>query len=305
MENVSLLNVSKQCLVNNAKFSIVEDISFDIAPREIFGLLGINGAGKTTTIKMLAGLTIPDSGKVRVFGMDPSRAAAQKVIGTILEGNRNLYWQLSALENLVYFGVLKGMSIKNAKRKAMKLMEQFDFLQHSEKRVQNMSRGMQQKLAIKVALMHGPKLLILDEPTLGLDGATRDFFSQFICEVARELDVAVLLTSHDLEFVGRTATSFGILNSGRLVKKGLMTDLDSLVNSSGYRVKLAGEIPRSSHVLINKFGDEVKRSNPTDFVVSKDYLYRFLQMIEPTEILQVKSLANNLEDLVRDARMEA
>ncbi|WP_232426990.1 ABC transporter ATP-binding protein [Teredinibacter turnerae] len=304
MDRVSISDVSKKYIYKGKSHLVVDEVSFDICPGEIFGLLGVNGAGKTTTIKMISGLTIPDSGTVRIFGLDPTNSKTQKLIGTILEGNRNLYWQLTALENLVYFGVLKGMSIAAARKKGTALMEEFQFDQYKDLLVQNMSRGMQQKLAIKVALMHEPKVLILDEPTLGLDVPTKDFFSRFISDIAKNMGISILLTSHDLEFVGRTSNSFGVIQNGKLVKRGKMHELNTWIDNSGYRVILADELGSDEAKQLENFGGKVIQENHTNFLVSKEHLYQFLDAIKPVNIINIKSLANDLEELLLNARLE-
>ncbi|ACR10648.1 ABC transporter, ATP-binding protein [Teredinibacter turnerae T7901] len=304
MDSVSISEVSKKYIYKGKAHLVVDEISFDIRPGEIFGLLGVNGAGKTTTIKMISGLTIPDSGTVRIFGLDPSNSKTQKLIGTILEGNRNLYWQLTALENLVYFGVLKGMSIAAARKKGAALMEEFQFDQYKDLLVQNMSRGMQQKLAIKVALMHEPKVLILDEPTLGLDVPTKDFFSRFISDIAKNMGISILLTSHDLEFVGRTSNSFGVIQNGKLVKYGKMQELNAWIDDSGYRVILADELGGDEAKQLEKFGGKVIQENHANFLVSKEHLYQFLDAVKPANIINIKSLANDLEELLLNTRLE-
>ena len=145
----------------------VRNVSFNIESGEVLAFLGANGAGKTTTIKMIAGLILPDRGQVKIAGRDPHRQAiARKAVGAVLEGNRNVYWRLNPEENLEYFGVLRGLSGYVARQRAKDLLERFELVPKRNTIVQNLSRGMQQKLAIAVALIHEPQLLLLDEPTL-------------------------------------------------------------------------------------------------------------------------------------------
>lgn len=129
--------------------------------------LGSNGAGKTTVLKSVAGLVTPDQGHVRINGYavrGRGRRRALRSFGAVLEGNRNLYWRLTPLENLLYFGALKGMPGKECRLHAHELLERFGLLEKSRTLVQQLSRGMQQRLAIAVAVVHRPPLLLLTNP---------------------------------------------------------------------------------------------------------------------------------------------
>lgn len=299
MERVIVSNISKSYRNGNGEsFKVVDGVDFTISPGEIFAFLGVNGAGKTSTIKMISGLTLPDSGSITIYGKDPSQSSSQHLLGAILEGNRNLYWRLSALENLIYYGVLKGLSIKQAKARGMHLLEQFNFLEHKKLLVQYMSRGMQQKLAILVALVHSPKVLILDEPTLGLDVATRDTFSTIVKEIARNFQVCVLLTSHDLEFVGRTASSYSIIQKGKIVRKGKLDELNGLMDSSGYRVRLGNDFDKNIDECLHGYSGIIVKEENNSFVVPREHLYEILERLKPANILQVSALTNDLEQLL-------
>lgn len=163
-------NLRKTFRSGSGDVEAVRGISLKIEEGIVLGFLGPNGAGKTTTIKMIAGLVRPDSGSIRVAGLNPHDGPeALRHIGAVLEGNRNIYWRLTPLENLEYFGVLKGMAAKVARAKGREILERFGLAEKMKSPVQELSRGMQQKIAIAVALVHEPSLLLLDEPTLGLD----------------------------------------------------------------------------------------------------------------------------------------
>src|SRR5690606_22933995 len=152
-------------------FRAVDGISFSVDRGQVVGLLGPNGAGKTTTIKCLCGLIYPDAGSVKVNGVDVSRdrSKALRHISAVLEGNRNLYWRLTPLENLTYFAGNRGVSPHESRKSALELLARFGLADKANTQVNDLSRGMQQKLAIAVALQAGTDLILLDEPTLGLD----------------------------------------------------------------------------------------------------------------------------------------
>ncbi|NJM57303.1 MAG: ABC transporter ATP-binding protein, partial [Synechococcales cyanobacterium RU_4_20] len=141
----------------------VRGVDLAIAPGQILAF-SAERAGKATTIKMIAGLIRPDAGTVAIAGRDPHREPdAVRQLGAVLEGNRNLYWRLTPMENLEYFGVLRGLTRQAARRQGRQLLERFELTGKRDAAVQNLSRGMQQKVAIAVALVHQPQLLLLDE----------------------------------------------------------------------------------------------------------------------------------------------
>lgn len=170
MSILEVCNLQKTYQQRGKRIEALRGVSFNINAGEVLAFLGPNGAGKTTSIKMIAGLIQPDSGSVRIAGCDPQRnPQALRSLGAVLEGSRNLYWRLTPQENLEYFGVLRGSSPKATHQQAMRLLERFGLMHKRRTPVKALSRGMQQKLAIAVALVHKPQLLLLDEPTLGLD----------------------------------------------------------------------------------------------------------------------------------------
>src|SRR5262249_5065163 len=149
----------------------VADLNMSIPEGEVFSFLGPNGAGKTTTIKMVCGLITPTSGQITLNGYDIARQSRKAVsqIGVVLEGARNIYWRLSAWENLLYFGRLRGCSDKKLKALAEQLLRELDLWDRRNDPVRFFSRGMQQKIALASALVTDPSIILLDEPTLGLD----------------------------------------------------------------------------------------------------------------------------------------
>ena len=182
--------------------SAVNDISFGVEEGEILGLLGPNGAGKTTTIKMICGLLKPDSGRVLVKGVDNQRGRlrALRHLSAVLEGNRNLYWRLSVRENMLYFAGNRGVSARAARPKIDALLGRFHLADKADELVNNLSRGMQQKLAIAVALLAGTEVVLLDEPTLGLDVGTGLEVRALLREVAAE-GRTIIISTHDMDVV--------------------------------------------------------------------------------------------------------
>jgi ABC-2 type transport system ATP-binding protein len=199
---------------------VVADISFALHAGEILALLGPNGAGKTTTIKMILGLILPTTGHAKIKGYDMSqereaRLGAQHV-GAVLEGARNAYWRLSALENLRYFGGLRGLSRPKIEERADHLLTMLDLIEQRHVEVRKFSRGMQQKVAIANALMHDPDILILDEPTLGLDVAAARLLEETVAALAG-MGKAILLTTHVMDLAQRLAGRILVIHQGQEV----------------------------------------------------------------------------------------
>lgn len=199
---------------------VVAGVSFSLCAGEILALLGPNGAGKTTTIKMALGLILPTSGYAEIMGYDMSHAKEMRVgaqhVGAVLEGARNAYWRLSALENLRYFGGLRGLSRSQIDDRAHDLLTKLDLIEQRDVEVRKFSRGMQQKVAIANALMHNPDILILDEPTLGLDVAAARLLEETVANLAAE-GKAVLLTTHVMDLAQRLAGRIFVIHQGREV----------------------------------------------------------------------------------------
>ena len=218
----------------------VKDVSFEVRQGEILGLLGPNGAGKTTTIKMICSLIRPDSGRVRVNGVDNLRGRLRSLrhISAVLEGNRNLYWRLSVRENMDYFVGNRGESPRKRKRDIERILEIFKLSDKSDELVNNLSRGMQQKLAIAVALLANTELILLDEPTLGLDVETGYEVREVLRQISDE-GRTIIISTHDMPVVQDLCERTVIINEGRVVVDEQVNRLLTLFETRAYQVRLA------------------------------------------------------------------
>jgi ABC-2 type transport system ATP-binding protein len=224
----------------------VEEVSLRVAEGSVFGFLGPNGAGKTTTIKILAGLLSPTTGTVRLNGHDVARhrSAAMAQFGAVLEGSRNVYWTLSARQNLVYFGRLKGLRKADARTRADELLAELGLWDRRDGKVGGFSRGMQQKVAIAAALIADPPIVLLDEPTLGLDVAATRAVKERITAMARDRGTTVLLTTHQLDVVEELCDHVAVLRSGRVVADLPTRDLlAGFREHDRYEIRIEGEPP--------------------------------------------------------------
>ncbi len=227
----------------SAPVRAVVDLSLSIPRGQILGFLGPNGAGKTTTIKMMCGVVTPDSGKVTLLGHDVQRdrGGAMRQFGAVLEGARTVYWRLSAMENLMYFGRLKGVRDKYLKPRAERLLKELDLWERRNDDVREFSRGMQQKVAISAALMSDPPIILLDEPTLGLDVESAQTVREWVSRLAKEENKTVLLTTHQLAMAQELCDRIAIINEGRLIADRTVGELLSLFRRDYYTIRVGGQ----------------------------------------------------------------
>jgi ABC-2 type transport system ATP-binding protein len=218
MHTVEFERVSKSFSEKN----ILQDISFSVRQGEIFGLLGPNGAGKTTLIRLFLDIIRPDSGEIRVFGNFLSPAAKDK-IGYLPE-ERGLYRKTKLLDMLVYLAQLKGMPEKQAHLNAESLLKSLELYQHKNKKVEELSKGMQQKIQFLSAIIHEPELVILDEPFSGLDPVNTKTVMARILQL-RTTGKTVILSTHMMEQAQTLCDRILMLNKGRRVLYGPVDDI--------------------------------------------------------------------------------
>mgnify|MGYP001178295032 FL=1 len=200
----------------------VEGISFTISEGETYGLLGPNGAGKTTTINMIAGLLTPDQGSVTVLG-EPVVGNRKSLIGLVPQ-DVALYPDLSALENLQFFGKLQNMGGARLKSRIAEVLEIVGLADRARDHIDTYSGGMKRRANIAVGLLHEPRLLILDEPTVGVDPQSRNSILEAVTELGGA-GMAVLYTTHYMEEAERLCDRVGIIDAGRLIVEGTREEL--------------------------------------------------------------------------------
>lgn len=206
----------------------VNDVSFDVYQGEVFGFLGPNGAGKTTTIKVIVGLLQPTSGTVKVAGYDvQSQSMLAKASSGYVPDTPNLYAKLSGRELLHFVGDLYNMDRTQVAHRIDELLRMFDLINAADDTIDSYSHGMQQKAALAAALMHDPKVLILDEPTVGLDPKSARLIKDILRQLA-DRGAAVMLSTHILEIAERMCDRIGIINKGQLIAVGTMDELRTL-----------------------------------------------------------------------------
>jgi len=232
MSTVKANHLSKQF----ADVQAVADVSFAVEPGEIFGLLGPNGAGKTTTIRMILDIFKPDQGSIQVFGGKLNMAGKRR-IGYLPE-ERGLYKNEKLETTLVYLAMLKGLDKKTAERRLTDWLERFDLSEHRHKKVQELSRGMQQKAQIIATLLHDPDLIVVDEPFSGLDPVNTRLVKQ-ILEEKRAAGKTIIMSTHQMYQVEALCNRIVLIDKGHTVLYGLVHEIKR--NFAGNALLLRGQ----------------------------------------------------------------
>jgi ABC-2 type transport system ATP-binding protein len=214
------------------ELTAVDNVTFSVAPGQFFGFLGPNGAGKSTTIKMLTGLLEPSSGSVQILGQPftASSLDVKRQIGVVPEGMA-LLGRLTAPEYLRFVGRMYGLDRETTNRRTTELLDFMQLANESRKMVTDFSHGMQKKLALAAAVIHGPKVLFLDEPFEGVDAIAAGMLKSMLQGMIQR-GATIFLTTHVLEIVERLCSHVAIISKGRLVANGSMEELRSGVAST-------------------------------------------------------------------------
>jgi len=229
---ISIQNVTKVFPIpfRRERVVAVDDLSLTVEPGQVYGLLGPNGSGKSTTMKIVLGLVTPTSGRTEIFGCDSARVASRVQVGFLPE-NPYFYKFLTGFETLQFFGKLCGLRGRALEERARELLALVRLEEAADRRIGGYSKGMLQRIGLAQALIQEPRLLVLDEPTAGVDPAgsreIRDLILGF-----KDRGITVLLCSHLLEQVQEICDRVGILHRGRLIREGQLADLISIENQT-------------------------------------------------------------------------
>ncbi|MFH1050803.1 MAG: ATP-binding cassette domain-containing protein [bacterium] len=199
------------------KFTAVDKISFEVEPGTIFGILGPNGAGKTTTIRMITNILMPDEGKILLFD-EPVNPVHQNRIGYLPE-ERGLYKKIKVIEQLIYFAQLKGMTRSASHKAANQWLRDLDAKDWGNKKIQELSKGMQQKVQFISTILHSPDLLVLDEPFSGFDPINVETLKKIISD-QKEAGKTILLSTHVMEQVEQLCDNIILINKGTIILQG-------------------------------------------------------------------------------------
>jgi ABC-2 type transport system ATP-binding protein len=233
MQTIELQQVRK----SYDKFVAVKDLSLTIEQGSIFGLLGPNGAGKTSTIRMMIGITAPDSGQVRMFG-EPFRRDHLKRIGYLPETS-GLYKKMKVSEQLILFGKLHGLTTADAAQRARRWCEKMEIADAMEKKAEELSKGMQQKMQFIATLLHDPDFLIMDEPFSGLDPVNAALLKDVLLELNKQ-GRTILFSTHRMDQVEKLCDSICLINRGEAVLEGKLKEIKGRYGKSNVQIEYEG-----------------------------------------------------------------
>jgi ABC-2 type transport system ATP-binding protein len=250
----------------------VDDVSFSVDRGEVVGLLGPNGAGKTTTIKCLCTLVEPTRGEISIAGEDAVRRprAAVGKVAAVLEGNRNTYWRLTVRENLEFFAALNGHSTRSVRGLIAELIERFGLADKRDTVSLQLSRGMQQKLAVACAFVKQTPVLFLDEPTLGLDVETSHQLRTELRELGTNEDRTIVVSSHDMDVVQDVCDRVIIINEGKVVTDDKVSNLLELFSARAYTFTVRDRLTAAQEQLLRQrfpFGEVSSDTHVTSISV--------------------------------------
>ncbi|SHH95225.1 ABC-2 type transport system ATP-binding protein [Clostridium collagenovorans DSM 3089] len=237
-------NIVKQFKKKNSVVTAIDNVNLKINNGEIICILGHNGAGKTTLMKCIGGLITPTSGSIMLNSKDiiKDKSIPKKSVGAVLEGSRNIYYYLSAKDNLKYFGLLNNLSNEVIKSRTDKYLKLFDLTDRQNDAVKEFSRGMQQKVAIMVALMKDPDILLLDEPTLGLDIPSSNVVKNIIEELAINSKKTIIITTHDISLIEGLNSRVVFMKKGKIIKDDKLENLKNFIQEdNSYEIVLKSD----------------------------------------------------------------
>ncbi len=275
----------------------VDHVAFGIRRGEIFGLLGPNGAGKTTTVKMVSGLVRPTTGVVRVDGLDveKKRLKVLEKIGVVLEGTRTCIWPLTPLENLAYFGNLRNVTGKVLRQRSYELLNLIGLHDKTNTQVRWLSRGQKQKLAICIALITDPQVILLDEPTTGLDVQSNRAIRDKIVELTRQHGKCALVTTHDMGVAQDLCDRIGIIDKGRLVACKRTEELLDVFSDEAFEFRVDQMPPLDQLSALTG----VVRAEP----IENGDGPAFLLHVSPDDNARSEALYNTMEFLREEGRL--
>lgn len=276
-------------------FTAVENLSFDVKAGRVFGFLGPNGAGKTTTIRMIVGITIPDEGKIELFGEKVS-SDLQNRIGYLPE-ERGLYKKMKIADQLHYFAALKGVSYKDAEKGIDFWLDRMQLSQWKKKKTTDLSKGMSQKIQFIATVLHDPDLLILDEPFSGLDPVNVEFLIEVVAELKAQRKT-IIFSTHLMETAERLCDDIILINKSRKVVGGTLREVKASFSKNLISLRVSGgeRVLRDTNLVAsmseNADSIEVKL---TEMLDSQTFLKRLLA--EGAIISKFEEIEPSLNDI--------
>jgi ABC-2 type transport system ATP-binding protein len=296
MSNIIGSQVEEVLQVNNivksfGNYTAVDHISFNVGKGKIFGILGPNGAGKTTTIRMITNILMPDEGYINIFG-EKVHAGHQNSIGYLPE-ERGLYKKIKVIDQLIYFGQLKGLSRKQASDNAKEWLRKMDAADWENKKIQELSKGMQQKVQFISTILHNPDFLILDEPFSGFDPINAELLKKIILDL-RDAGKTIMLSTHVMQQVEQLCDDICLINKGKVILSGNVRDIKKSFGKDTILIEFEGSdaflnnlsnvkfINRSSNRAEFRLTDEsISSTDILRLALDSSVIYKY-ELMEPS-----------------------
>src|SRR5699024_1857523 len=281
------------------KVKAVDNISFSIEEGKICGILGPNGSGKTTTIKSICDLIIPDEGNIKVLGKENRKAMDN--ISAVFEGTRNLYWRLTPRENLRYFAGIRGLGGEVIEKNIDELLERFNLADKKDTMVNKLSRGMQQKVAIAMTLICDTEIMLLDEPTVGVDVQSYMDIKEMLADIAKTTNKTILLSTHNMNLVQDICDDVVILNKGKIIAQDTVENLMDMFESKTYEFVLTENLSKKDEEYLSTLDYDFyfinNKSKLEIDIFNIEEIYNIIDKLRERNILikEIKQKDNNFE----------
>lgn len=249
---------------------VIDDLSFDVHTGEIFAFLGANGSGKTTTIRALLGIFQADKGELLINGQEYGPEHAE-LLGYLPE-ERGLYLQANVLETMTYFGQIKGLSQLEAKERSMRYLERVELADKAKTKIQKLSSGQQQKIQLGITIINRPKLLILDEPTKGLDPVNRNLLLEILMELQNENGSTIVFSTHQMDEAEKIADRLVMIKQGRRALYGEVDEVKRSFGENTIRLSFSGKLPQNNELYTAKVENRTAAIIPHDGIKPREVL---------------------------------
>jgi len=272
------------------KVKAVDDVSFVVPEGTVFGLIGRNGAGKTTTIRMMMNIYMPDSGEVILRGAPVTEEFKQKV--GYLPEERGLYKKMNVWDTLMFFAEVKGKSGKEIEKKANDYLKKFQLFDRKTSKIQDLSKGNQQKIQFIATILHDPEFLILDEPFSGLDPINTDLLRQIILDLKKQGKV-IIFSTHLMDFAEKMCDHIAMIDNGKIILSGALKDLKAKYGNRNVNLSYEGNISfLQKHPIIESIQDFGNITGIT--VKEKSQTQDLLELLLENKVIIRKFNANDI-----------
>jgi ABC-2 type transport system ATP-binding protein len=275
-----LLTMSAVISVKNftksfGKVKVILGLDFEVFPGELFAFLGANGSGKTTTIRCLLNIYSSDSGTLLVNGQSYSTEQAS-ILGYLPE-ERGLYNNSKVLETMIYFGRMKGMRASEARKKSLEFLDRVDLSDKAQTQIKKLSSGQQQKIQLGITVINEPQILILDEPTKGLDPVNRSLLLELLFDLNKKKGTTILFSTHQMDEVEKIADRLLMLKSGKSVLYGKIGDVKKQFGENIIHLDFVGDFPKNDKLYKAKVSHNYAEINPNEGVSENEVLQFMLK----------------------------